>query len=441
MPLLCLLQGQLPPDLQARLAALHPGCDLRGDVLPQLVEALCACTCGGEGGLQFSAARVAAANAHAAAMGYSASAAGDCAAPAGPHAYRCWEEGVREAARRELAHYTAVRQQLQRHAVVTLDHKVAVAEAWLARVPHDCDLLPCAVCGIRDERHANRARMEVWQVPGSDADPGATPVGLLLLGGDLAAAFAPGGRLAGAVVLGTAAGATRRVPIKDLYNIHTTPVLHDAPGLEPGLEYQLYSHLVRTGEDGQESMDVCFECCASLRSKKVPPFSLKAGTEFLRLHHPDYADVLPKLTIVERTLLSRQRMYGVVKKVMQTLGAGQRAVLTSHTITFLHKGPEQAAAALAEPAAAAPAEGFSLRESVRTLPERFSVVFLGPEDKVGAIEAQFRRVRRSSPPERLPGLLTTPRGGAAQGGERHACAPVRHPQLAARQARRAAWVG
>jgi hypothetical protein len=246
VPLLCLLQGQLPPDLSAHLKALNSNCDLRGGVLPALVRALAGCSCGGEGGLQFTAERLAAANAHAAAQGYSSSAAGDSAVAAGPGAYRCWEEDAREAAKRLLRHFTAVRQHLQRHAVVTLDHKVAVAEAWLARVPHDCDLRPCGVCGIRDERHANRARMEVWEVPGHYTDPETELPGmeLLLLDGDLAQAFAPGGRLAGSVELRTAAGEARQVSLKELYNIHTTPVgpagtedspvdAPPAPGLTP----------------------------------------------------------------------------------------------------------------------------------------------------------------------------------------------------------------
>jgi hypothetical protein len=405
VPLLCLLQGQLPPDLSAHLKALNSNCDLRGGVLPALVRALAGCSCGGEGGLQFTAERLAAANAHAAAQGYSSSAAGDSAVAAGPGAYRCWEEDAREAAKRLLRHFTAVRQHLQRHAVVTLDHKVAVAEAWLARVPHDCDLRPCGVCGIRDERHANRARMEVWEVPGHYTDPETELPGmeLLLLDGDLAQAFAPGGRLAGSVELRTAAGEARQVSLKELYNIHTTPVgpagTEDSPvdaPPAPGLEYQLYSHLVRTGEDGREEVDVCIDCNRALSAGKVPEFSLKAGREFLRLHHPEYADVLPRLSLVEKMLLSHQRLYGVAIKVMQTLGAGFRWVLTSHTIAFFHKGPELAAAALAL---------FSLAESVRTLPERLTVAFLGPEDKVGAIEAMFRRGLRQGGPSPILALL------------------------------------
>jgi len=138
--------------------------------------------------------------------------------------------------------------------------------------------------------------------------------------------------------------------------------------VQPGLSsafYYLNLGLVDTAGAGGATVLLCRSCFTSLKRKKLPKYSVKAGYDYGMLIN------MPKLSILEKTLIARYILFGTVVKLNRWKSMQQLA-LTGHIILFPHDGME---------GVVAKGKKIFPWHTDEKMFEYVKVAFIGPKDK------------------------------------------------------------
>ena len=146
-----------------------------------------------------------------------------------------------------------------------------------------------------------------------------------------------------------------------------------------GSQYFLHPELaVPDPISRKPQIDLCADCHQAVKKKEVPKFSVANGFDFgdvRRLKDVLSEDkALPPLSLVEKHLISRVRLYASIVKLSHN--ERNRRILRGHVISFFQDGPEMAA------------------KTLKTLPDleavnSIKVMFVGPT-------GQFEHSRKDS---------------------------------------------
>ena len=137
---------------------------------------------------------------------------------------------------------------------------------------------------------------------------------------------------------------------------------------QDGLHYHLHRDLVQIDNlTGEPSVFLCKMCLSDVQKQLVPKLSIAAGYDF---GNPSAID-LPELTLVEKYLIARTRVYIVVIKLVAPTGMNKietrQSALRGHIISFPHSGPESFAKSL---------------PNISHLSDFVNVVFLGTKNQL-----------------------------------------------------------
>ena len=255
---------------------------------------------------------------------------------------------------------------------------------------HDCPILTCASCGIRDCATDLPSQDQAFRQIDIHKDLSPAAIKILSLSDNQLQNWRSEMSKPPIVIPTDPEGTTKEVSIHKLRSIHQSRVHNSASSALPS-HFHLHPEFVTTSECGtSETAFFCQSChhCLTKSKPVTPPNSLASGLDFGDYHRMG----LTKPNPFEVALMSKVRHHHHIVKIQPNGGSsfrvnGMQSKMKAHCVLFEHDAPTQSCLSLIlnrTQAAKKPEE---------TLAERITIQFIGED---GEIDHLVKRTLGSS---------------------------------------------